>query len=76
MFDVDMLIDDILNEIGNAQQHFIRIERINSKAGLPLVMHGMGDDKTNSPNIIMLKKKMQTIIGQMQVTVPHLKNGY
>ena len=35
MFDVDMPIDDILNEIGNAHNNIsIRIERINQKAGL------------------------------------------
>ena len=49
MFDVDMPIDDILKEIGNAQQHFYTHREDQSKVGVLLVMHGMGDDKTNSP---------------------------
>lgn len=49
MFDVDMPIDDILKEIGNAQQHFYTHREDQSKGWSSLVMHGMGDDKTNSP---------------------------
>lgn len=48
MFDVDMPVDDILKEIGNSQQHFYTHREDQSKGWSSLVMHGMGDDKTNS----------------------------
>ena len=34
MFDVDMSIDDILKEIGNAQQHFYTHREDQSKVGV------------------------------------------
>ena len=57
MFDVDMPIDDILNEIGNAQQHFYTHREDQSKGWSSLVMHGMGDDKTNSPEYYNVKEE-------------------
>ena len=49
IFDVDMPVEDILKEIENAQQHFYTHREDQSKGWRSLVMHGMGDDKTNSP---------------------------
>ena len=76
MFDVDMSIDDILNEIGNAQQHFYTHREDQSQRLVSLVMHGMGDDKTNSPEYYNVKEEDANYNWTNASDSVPLKNGY
>ena len=57
MFDVDMPIDDILNEISQAKQNFYVHRDDQSIGWSSLVMHGMGNDKTNGPEYYGVDEK-------------------
>lgn len=74
IFDVDMPVEDILIEIENAQQHFYTHREDQSKGWSSLVMHGMGNDKTNSPEYYNIKEEDAVYTWtQSSDSVPSLK---
>jgi len=57
MFDVDMPVDIILQEIEQAKKNFYVHRDDQSIGWSSLVMHGLGDDKTNSPQYYGIKEE-------------------
>jgi len=73
MFDVDMPVDDILKEISQAQQSFYTHREDQSQGWRSLVMHGFGEDKTNSPEYYGIKENVVYDWTSSSNSIPSLK---